>query len=190
MNDIANTIGGRIYIAMSIWERIQLVIDSGLVPDAKEWSLKAGLSSGYLSSLKSQGNAGTTKGPRQLMPLARAAGISHDWLATGEGDMLAGGASPSAARTSDVPAHDPISDLFENELAELGDVTFTRAARAFCREVPRDLRARDAVMQTLGRRNAAPTGGMTEEDWAREMHNTYNAGRKMRGLMPAGSRQL
>ncbi len=154
----------------------------------KDVEVSHGTISNYKVRLKERPDA--VIGATALQALASVINVSANWLITGEGDMLAGGASPSAARTIDVPAHDPISDLFENELAELGDVTFTRAARAFCREVPRDLRARDAVMQTLGRRNAAPTGGMTEEDWAREMHNTYNAGRKMRGLMPAGSRQL
>lgn len=52
--------------------------------------------------------AGVTESPRKLREIAKAMGVSLDWLADGEGDMVLGGASSITVLSSDEAVPDDI----------------------------------------------------------------------------------
>lgn len=71
-------------------ERLQRVLDAGLVADKKNWALSAGLSDGAVRSWMSQAVRDPAKGMNQrtIRLLADAAGVRLEWLADGRGEML------------------------------------------------------------------------------------------------------
>lgn len=71
----------------SIADRIQWVLDSGRVPSGSAWAVKAKLPRTYIATFQFRERQGKPieAGVATVVALARAAGVSFLWLATGEG---------------------------------------------------------------------------------------------------------
>lgn len=80
----------------AVRERLQRVIDEGLVKNESAWAAAAKLARGHVSTIL----AGKTKKitTETTDRLAVAAGVSKAWLAHGEGEMLPEGIDPRIAR--------------------------------------------------------------------------------------------
>lgn len=80
---------GRVKSAERLLARIDEVLASGKFKDASEWSVRAGLSRGYLATFRSRVVDGVAKTVKQdaLSKLAKAAGVPVPWL-MGEIDTI------------------------------------------------------------------------------------------------------
>lgn len=68
--------------ATALERRIDEVLKTGKFPDAKAWCLRAGLSHGYIGTLKSRLRKGKAVQGKsiQIQKLARVAGVTVEWL--------------------------------------------------------------------------------------------------------------
>lgn len=92
----------------TLQERIEWVLDSGKVKDAKAWATNAGLSEGLVRSWLSQARRARAEGaPDRGMnlgtveKLAAAASVSASWLAHGEGEPSAAAAAAAVVPTTE-----------------------------------------------------------------------------------------
>lgn len=71
--------------------RIDEILDRGIFPDAKAWSVAAGLSVNYVSTLRSRLRSGSVVQGKfdQIQALAKAAGVTTEWL-SGKSDRATG----------------------------------------------------------------------------------------------------
>lgn len=66
-------------------DRIDHVIDAGIVESGRAWGQKAGLSKGFISTARYRLKSGEVKGIRseEAAALAKAAGVPVEWLVSG-----------------------------------------------------------------------------------------------------------
>lgn len=98
---LAGTLGGVETLAL----RLQWVLNQTGV-SARGLSLKAGLAGGHVG-LMLRGTAGKRPSDETIAKLARAAGVSHEWLARGEGEP---GLRPHAGHTP--PLHVELTERY------------------------------------------------------------------------------
>lgn len=81
-------LGTSILGGVELWERLQYVIETGRVPSARAWSLKATLTAVHVSKLieRLQKSGGAVE-LQTLYALADAAGVSTAWLVSGIGSI-------------------------------------------------------------------------------------------------------
>lgn len=91
--------------AVGLLERISWVIESGRVKSARDWAITAGLSGNYIGTLTTRLRKPVKPGKDipdakrdEIVKLARAAHVTIEWLADGEGDPDA--LPPDAANVS------------------------------------------------------------------------------------------
>lgn len=188
---------------MSLLDRIDTAIaygvGAGKITSQSDWCIKAdGVTDRYLSNfrVRARQSANATIGADILQALAKVIDVNWVWLASGEGEMLADGdtaavhARAPLSRSEPAPqSENQVADLFENELLELPDVGFKRAAKAFTKSGKTDRIARDAIMRVY---QTAYSGAekLDEHGWLAAIEDAYRAGRKMRGVLGHGAREL